>query len=348
LGRQVLVHAAAMKEWIVLAAVAAACAFVLTALVTRYARRHLLDIPNDRSSHATPTPRGGGLAIAIVVSIGLLVLGIAGAFDGRAASFLLLAGGAMAWIGWVDDRRGVRPAARFGVHVAAVLLLIAGTAGLGPLTLPLLPPSSAIHYMAASFALAWLINLFNFMDGIDGLAGAEAVFFTVGLSVCMGLIGSGDGSAVALAALVCGAALGFLAWNWPPARVFMGDVGSGFLGFVLGAVALVAHRESELSLWVPTILLGVFVTDATITLARRIARGDRWYAAHRSHAYQRLARKHGAHRPVTIGAVAINLFWLLPLAVMAALHPERGSAIAALAYAPLVAYAVLAGAGRAD
>lgn len=326
----------------------AVSAWVLTGLVLRYARRRLLDIPNERSSHAVPTPRGGGLAIALVVSAGLLVQALVGALDSRTSASLLAAGGAVAWIGWLDDRKGVGPRARFGVHVAAILLVLVGTSGLGPLAMPGLPPVAVLNYVAAAFALAWLINLFNFMDGIDGIAGAEAVFFAIGLGLCLRVHGVEAGVAMPLAALIGASTLGFLAWNWPPARIFMGDVGSGFLGFGLGALALLAHRETSLNLWVPTILLGVFVTDATVTLLRRAARGERWYAAHRSHAYQWLARRHGAHRPVTLASIGLNLLWLLPLAALATLHPSWALPITILAYFPLVVLAWRAGAGRPE
>jgi Fuc2NAc and GlcNAc transferase len=326
----------------------AVSAWALTGLVLRYARRRLLDVPNERSSHSIPTPRGGGLAIALVVSAALPALVLSGALEWRTAVALLAAGGAVAWIGWIDDRRGVAPGTRFGVQVVAVLLILLGTASLGPLDMPGLPPIAPLHYAAAAFALAWLINLFNFMDGIDGIAGAEAVFFSIGLGLCLQLQGVEADVTMPLAALVGAATLGFLAWNWPPARIFMGDVGSGFLGLALGALALLAHRETGLNLWVPTILLGVFVTDATVTLLRRAARGERWYAAHRSHAYQWLARRHGAHRPVTIATIGLNVLWLLPLALLATRHPGWALSITALAYLPLVVLAWRAGAGRPE
>jgi Fuc2NAc and GlcNAc transferase len=333
----------------VVAIVAAVLAWLLTGQVLRYARRRaLLDVPNERSSHSAPIPRGGGLATALVASLGLPVLAFAGRLELCVALVLALAGGLVASVGWIDDRRNVPARVRFAVHVAAVALLLAGTGTLGPLTMPGLSGNPVLQSLAAAFSLVWLINLFNFMDGIDGLAGTEAVFVAAGLVACLALHAAGGSVAAAYGALLCGAACGFLAWNWPPARIFMGDVGSGFLGFGLGALALLAHRETSLNLWVPTILLGVFVTDATVTLLRRAARGERWYAAHRSHAYQWLARRHGAHRPVTIAAIGLNLLWLLPLAVLATLHPSWALPITILAYLPLVVLAWRTGAGRPE
>lgn len=329
--------------------IAGVLAGLLTRQVLGYAsRRALLDVPNERSSHSVPKPRGGGLAIATVFVGGALLLAALGRLDGIAAAALVAGGALVAAVGWIDDRRGVPARVRFAVHVTAVAFAIAGTAGLGTLRMPGFPEWPWVQFIAAAFALVWLINLFNFMDGIDGLAGAEAVFVASGLVACLVLDGQGGAGGAVCAALLAGASFGFLAWNWPPARIFMGDVGSGFLGFALGGVALLAHRETGLNLWVPTILLAVFVTDATLTLVRRIARGERWYAAHRSHAYQWLSRKHGAHRPVTIGVVAVNLGWLLPLAILATRFPAHAGQLAALAYLPLLPLALWSGSGRPE
>lgn len=329
--------------------VAALLSGLLTRRVLEYAsRRALLDVPNERSSHSVPKPRGGGLAIAVVFVVGALSLALLGRLEGTAA-FVLAAGGALvAVVGWIDDRAGVSVRVRFAVHVAAVALVISGTASMGALRMPGFPDLPWIQFAAAAFALVWLINLFNFMDGIDGLAGAEAVFVASGFVVCLVLDGQGGAGAATGAALLAGASFGFLTWNWPPARIFMGDVGSGFLGFALGGVALLAHRETGLNLWVPTILLAVFVTDATLTLVRRIGRGERWYAAHRSHAYQWLSRKYGAHRPVTMAIVVVNLGWLLPLAILATRLPAYAGQLAALAYMPLLPLALWSGSGRPE
>src|SRR5207253_813322 len=154
--------------------------------------------------------------------------------------------------------------------------------------------------------LLWLLNLFNFMDGIDGIAAGEAVFVSLSVAAAALASGSGDRS-VWLAFIVAGAALGFLRWNWPPARIFMGDVGSGFLGFMLGSLSIIAHQKWRVPVSVPLILLGVFVADATTTLLCRIFRGEKWYASHRSHAYQRLSQRFGAHGPVTFLVMLVNV-----------------------------------------
>ncbi len=158
-------------------------------------------------------------------------------------------------------------------------------------------------------ALAWLINLTNFMDGIDGIAGAEAV--TVARICCaLSTMAHGVNVVALLFAVLAASATGFLIWNWYPARIFMGDAGSGFLGFCFGALTLLAAFRSALSPF-PLILLGVFVIDASLTLAKRILRRDQWYAPHRSHAFQHLARRFG-HECTTLFVIAVNLLWLAP------------------------------------
>ncbi len=319
----------------------------LTAAVRSWAlRNRLLDIPNARSSHVMPTPRGGGVAIVAVVTLAFVAL----AMQGHATALMSMTAAALAvaGVGFLDDRRGLSARARFSVHALATGVLLIGTTSLGPLHVPGLGNWAVAHWAFAWFAIVWLVNLFNFMDGIDGIAGTEGAFVSAGLAACL-LIQSSESNTPVLACLAtAGACLGFLTWNWPPARIFMGDVGSGYLGFMLGALAVWCHRESGLNLWVPTILLATFVCDATVTLLRRVACGQRWYEAHRSHAYQWLSRRFGRHLPVTLGVLLVNMAWLLPLALAAATHPESGGTLAAIAYAPLTALAVWAGAGKAE
>jgi Fuc2NAc and GlcNAc transferase len=144
------------------------------------------------------------------------------------------------------------------------------------------------------------------------------------------------------------ASLGFLVWNWPPAKIFMGDVGSGFLGYLIAALATADGHDNPVAVWVWLILGGVFFVDATVTLARRTLRGDIVHEAHRSHAYQWLARRLGAHKPVTLAALALDVFWLLPSAYFALSHPKWAWWIVLAALAPLAVLALVAGAGRQE
>ena len=185
--------------------------------------------------------------------------------------------------------------------------------------LPVLGIATLSGWSAQVFAallIVWLLNLYNFMDGIDGIAGIEAVTVGAGCAVVAFVVGYPAGAIACL--LLAAASAGFLAWNFPPARIFMGDAGSGFLGVVFGVLAVDASRQTPELLWSWLILLGAFIVDATVTLLRRLIRGERVYEAHRSHAYQHAARAIGKHRPVTLAIGAINVLWLLPLALMVA------------------------------
>jgi Fuc2NAc and GlcNAc transferase len=324
--------------------------FVASALMTgaywRYAEiRGLFDHPNARSSHATPTPTGGGVGLVIVTLSCLVYLYLSGGLPSSAFKGMAGGGALIAAAGYLDDRRPLPRAWRLLIHVAAVAWLAywvvgeIGVAGLGPWGgVPLA--------LTGVFGLVWLINLYNFMDGIDSLAGVEAVSVTIGA----GAILWSNGAMTFTPVLWClaGAAAGFLVWNWPPARIFMGDTGSGFLGFLLGATAILTVGDGGITLWSWAILLGVFVVDATVTLLRRMLHGERWYEAHRTHAYQHAAMRWGSHRRVTVAVLIINVLWLWPLAWLVSQIQQLGVILATLAVTPLVALCLWLGAGRSE
>jgi Fuc2NAc and GlcNAc transferase len=311
-----------MALLVAVAAIAVAIATAIsTGVVLRFAiARGVLDMPNERSSHTQPTPRGGGLAIAGVLFAALLVACLMGAAPWRLTAALIVGGVPIAAVGWIDDRRGVAARVRFAVHLAsasAAVALLGGmpTLRVGADSIALGPLGSVL----AVVAITWLINLYNFMDGIDGIAAGEAV--TVGVSAAV--LGFTTAPAVALASLLVAAcALGFLRWNWPPARIFMGDVSSGLLGFVFGALALASERAGGPPALLWLLLLGVFIADATVTLVRRMRRGERWYAAHRLHAYQRLTRHGWTHRGVSSSVLIVNVA-LAMIATAAMRLPSR-------------------------
>jgi len=271
----------------------------LSALVRRWALSHaVLDIPNERSSHSVPTPRGGGLAIAVVVLAGVAILERLHLVLPRSALALVGGGLLVALVGWLDDRHEVRPWLRIVAHAAAAAWTVAWLGGMPSLTIG----AGAAHLglggtLLAMLGIVWLTNLYNFMDGIDGLAAAEA--FVVASAGALLLAARGAPLAL-VALLVAAAAAGFLVWNWPPARLFMGDVGSGFLGYSFGGLALASENARALPALLWLVLLGPFFVDATVTLLRRMARGERWYAAHRMHAYQRAVQAGWSHRQVTV------------------------------------------------
>jgi Fuc2NAc and GlcNAc transferase len=320
----------------------------LTLLVRRFAFAHgILDVPNERSSHTTVTPRGGGLAIVVSATVAMTWLGLTGTMP--LDLLMAMSGGVfIALIGFLDDRFGLRTGMRFAVHVAAAAWAVFWLGGMPPVSLGShLAQLGWPGHVLGVVGLVWTLNLFNFMDGIDGIAASEAVFIA-----CAGALLSvpGDsGSAVSVVALAFAAACcGFLLWNWPPAKIFMGDVGSGYIGFVVGVLALAATRVDAHLLWVWLILAGAFFVDATVTLIRRLLRGDRVYQAHRSHAYQWLARKWSSHLRVTVAVWVVNLLWLLPCALMAKLYPPEAPLITVGALAPLVIVAVVLGSGRPE
>jgi Fuc2NAc and GlcNAc transferase len=317
-------------------------------VVRRLALSHgVLDVPNARSSHTAPTPRGGGLAIVLVASLSMAALAAMGSVDFRMFMALTVGGIPVALVGFIDDRRPVSPLVRLLVHFAAAGWALAWLGGMPPLRLG---GQTYIFgwegYFLGAVGIVWTLNLFNFMDGIDGIAGAEAVFVTWAAAFLAQITGT---PGVAPAAVAVGAACaGFLLWNWPPAKIFMGDVGSGYVGYAIVILALAASRDNAAALIVWLILGGIFFVDATLTVVRRLTRGEPPQQAHRSHAYQWLARRWGSHRRVTLTVLGLNFFWLLPWAVLAARFPAHAALFLCVAFVPLAVVVLLAGAGRAE
>jgi len=315
---------------------AGAIAAVLSGLATwpllaLLRHRQVLDRPNERSSHQRPTPRGGGLAIVgVALAVWLGWLALSNALTTPVLGVILLAAALMA-VSFVDDLRGLPVIARLAVQICAV------AAGLWLLDADvlvfqgLLPP--ILDRLATAVAWLWFINLFNFMDGIDGIAGVEAVSIGVGC-VLVTLLTADDAGWRLPAAIIAGAALGFLPWNWQPARTFMGDAGSVSLGFLLGWLLIQVAASGA---WAAAFLLPlVFVADATVTLMRRLVKGEAIWRAHRSHFYQRAARATGSHARVTLTVLYYNVA-LIALAVWS----TRTSTAAPIAMAIGVAMAAL-------
>ena len=312
----------------------------LTALVRRYAlATELLDRPNERSSHSVPTPRGGGVAIVASLLLLTLVLTWAGAVDGPLAVATLGAGALVAGLGFADDRRPLAARWRFLGHAGAAAWVLAW---MGPV--PAVPVFGAVLALGpvgpllCGLFIVWMINLFNFMDGIDGIASLQAISVTLGGALVGALAGAGPGAALPLLFAACTG--GFLVWNFPPARIFMGDAGSGFLGLVVALLALWNGQAAPALFWAWFVLNGCFMVDATTTLLRRSARGEKVHLAHRSHAYQHAARRVGNHRTVTLSCAAINTLWLLPIACAVALGWIDGVLAVLIAFAPLIALAL--------
>lgn len=283
-------------------AAAMTCAVAGTALLrTRAKAWGLMDVPNARSLHTRVTPRGGGIVLVLAVMGGLLAVTL-----GQVTSpgpTALFAGAAMlvAVIGWRDDVRSVSPVRRLLVHLLAAAIAVGAWGAFDTLQFPgiglTLP--GAIAVAVTGVWIVGLVNAYNFMDGVDGLASGQAV---IGGAVWVLLCGPDAPVVTAIATLVAGASLGFLWHNWSPARIFMGDAGSGFLGFAFAVMPLMAYAATgDARLPVAgLVVVAPFVFDTTYTLARRLIRGENVVEAHRSHLYQRLVTNGWSHASVTM------------------------------------------------
>lgn len=305
-------------------AVMGGCALLASLLLSRAVLRYavaqsLLDLPNERSLHTTPTPRGGGLGMVLIALGGLTLLASAGEIDVATGAALVGGGGLIALVGWIDDRRGLPARVRLACQALAAIWAVAWLGGMPALAFGTGSAQLGIAgSVIATLAIIWAINFYNFMDGIDGLAAAEAA--SAGLAAAA-LLASKHSPLAAAAVIVAGAAAGFLPWNWERARIFMGDVGSGFLGFMFATLALASENSGALPTLVWLLLLAVFFADATVTLFRRIFRREPWYAPHRGHAYQRVVQGGWTHARVTGVVLMLNL-GLAILAWLATRSPE--------------------------
>jgi len=324
--------------WLFLLVIAIS-SFGLTWVFRWYAlSRSLIDIPNARSSHTIPTPRGGGVAIVLCFIAAIVVMNVLKMISFSDALALLGAGTAVAVLGFLDDHGHIAARWRLLGHFLAAFWALYWIGGLAPISIFGTTIDLGIFgYVVASMFLVWMLNLYNFMDGIDGIASVEAVTVCISAAVLYWLQG---GISMAAPLLLACCVLGFLCWNFPPAKIFMGDAGSGFLGITLGILALQSASISTNLFLGWLILLGVFIVDATVTLIRRLVRGDKVYEAHRSHAYQFASRQYKRHLPVTMATGALNVAWLFPIALLVVEGKLEGLVGLLIAYIPLVLLAL--------
>lgn len=337
-----LASGAGLAGALTLAAGAAAASWLVTRWVIAWLHhRRVLDHPNERSSHSAPTPRGGGigvLAVALPLLAAVFWLYRPGAIEPLAVLALTLA---LAVLSWLDDLRGLPVALRFAGHIAAVaaaLTLLPDRLLVFQGVLPL-----ALDRVAAALAWVWFINLYNFMDGIDGLAGVETIAIGGGLFAVVATAGAAagsDGVALALASLLtAAAAAGFLVLNWNPARVFMGDVGSIALGYLLGWFLLTL---AAWGFWTAALILpAYYLADATLTITRRALAGERVWEAHSKHFYQRAVQRGLGHGRVARTIAAGNL--CLALIALASAHTVgwQGDAACLIGAAAIVGWMLL-------
>lgn len=334
-----------MLRWVLSATVL--FSLFITWSMRRYALRHnILDIPNHRSSHLIPTPRGGGISFVMSTLLAMPILNYLHYMTNKEFIAFFLSGFFIAMLGFFDDKQSIRSGFRLLGHFIASLVALYWLGGMPALTLfNLVTLNVVCMSVMAVFYLVWSINLYNFMDGIDGLAGLEAVFVCLGGSALYWLYNLPHLSVFPM--ILAAAVGGFLYWNLPPARVFMGDAGSGFLGLMLGLLSVQAAKVNEALFWSWLILLGIFIVDATTTLLIRAIRREALMEAHRQHAYQRAAHRYQSHAPVTLAAVLINVFWLFPIALLVGFDWIEGGVGLVVAYTPLFILALLLRAGRA-
>jgi UDP-N-acetylmuramyl pentapeptide phosphotransferase/UDP-N-acetylglucosamine-1-phosphate transferase len=306
--------------------------FGTRALIPLLRRAAVLDRPNERSSHQAPTPRGGGIAVVAAILVVWLALVVTGVVAPRLL-VVCFGAGLLAAISWVDDLRDLPPAPRLLAQLVAVGFGLSAMAPAGPVFQGWLPP--VLDAVAAALLWLWFVNLFNFMDGIDGLAGSEAAAIGIGLVLFASLGVGRDPGLAALAAAAAAAALGFLAWNWAPARIFLGDVGSVPLGYLFGFLLLdvAGHGGWKIALILPL----YFLADATITLVRRLLRGERVWQAHRQHFYQRAVQRGLGHGAVVRRVIAADV-----VLILCGWAAENGWGTAALGAAAAVVAGLLA------
>lgn len=302
----------------------------LTGVALLYLRRRMiLDHPNDRSSHSIPTPRGGGLAVTV------LCVGIIGGLGLCHGETMLvgLSGGAviLGLISWLDDLRSLSARVRLVAQLIAAGAVVPLLLGDISLTGGFLP--AWVELPLVTVAWVGFINFFNFMDGIDGISGVEATSIGIGL-YCLSLVG-GTAAPFSPGLVIAGAATGFLVWNWHPARIFLGDVGSIPLGFLLGGLLLQIAAEGH---WAAAIILPLYyLSDASITLMRRLFRGEKIWEAHREHFYQKAVQAGHRHNEVSIAITIANMI-LIAMAVLSLENPLTALAGAAITVTVLIGW----------
>jgi Fuc2NAc and GlcNAc transferase len=313
-------------------------------MISRSHTAGLIDRPNERSSHTVPTPRGGGVGFVVTFLLAAIALHIM-PFERPETDFnyfwwLVPSLAVVSLLGFLDDRFSLRASRRLLVQAAATIFVLTLLFRFQPNDAShgrewLLDAAGIIFALFAFFWMVWLTNLYNFMDGIDGYAALEAVLASAALAA---IVFSQDlVIAAALLAFLASSVLGFLILNWSPAKIFMGDAGSTFLGFFFGSISVALYFDG-LPIEVTMILLGTFIVDATYTLFMRGFRKQKVHMAHRDHAYQHAVQRGWSHRKTVLVFSSITCFWLMPLAFYTSKTPDWPLRLLMLgvAYLPLV------------
>lgn len=302
-----------MKFILALALSLVIVSYVLTWVIMKFSlMRNILDIPNERSSHTQPTPKGGGLAIVISWYAGITFLFLTGSLN-KNLYFALLCGILLAIISLIDDLYDIKPYIRLIAQTTAAIASLIFLNGIQPvLVFGINIFSNMILAVITIVGMVWFINLYNFLDGIDGYASIEAIMISMALYLF-----AGESITLILIASVAG----FLIWNWPKAKIFMGDVGSTQLGFILIVLGIYLHNEHSLSIIYWLILAGPFWFDATLTLFRRLRNKEKLSQAHRKHIYQRLVQSGFSHLKVDLFLSLLNASLIIAVFICAK-HPN--------------------------
>jgi len=296
----------------------------------------ILAYPNSRTLHETSIPRGGGVVFSSIFVIGVFILWYIDLLSKELLLIVGFGGAASTLFGFIDDVYNIRASRKLLIQICLSIWMLYWLEGgalfhnlglLGIITIPLL-----------MLFIVWMINAYNFMDGIDGMAVSGALCITGTLTLIM-LITNGSSELAVLFVLLMASVGAFILFNWPPASIFMGDSGSLCLGYVFGSFILITVSRDELSLWTWLVIFGYFFADTTVTQIARLILVKKFYKAHRSHAYQNLARITGSHLKITFGVTVYHIIWLLPLSIWTVLQPDMEIVAVFLAVIPGLAVA---------
>ncbi len=318
------------------------CSFVFTvAGITIYRRLAIkFDIvakKNHRTLHSDEVPKGSGIVLSIVYIILVYIVWLQDLISND-LMVVICAGGLCATLfGFIDDVINVSAIIKLLVQVFLTTFIVLWL-GQAPILLSATQSpvdTGFIGIILAIGILVWLINLYNFMDGVDGMAASGTIFISTVIAMILFFI-EGNSPIALLFALFAVTCLGFLLFNWPPASIFMGDAGSVFIGYVFGVFIIYTMMHGDISIWTWLIVFGYFGIDTTVTLLSRIVLVKKWYGAHRSHAYQNLARVWGSHRKILCSVIAYHLLWLFPLAVLSAIYNQYQEILCLFAISPVI------------
>jgi Fuc2NAc and GlcNAc transferase len=298
-------------------------------------RRGIVAEPNFRSLHEGKVPRGGGIVFSLVCIAIVIGLSRATDLDPNLVRAIVVGGTVAAAFGFFDDAYQIGPWLKLLIQATLAAWTLWSFSGRPLYDLPLTP--EPVDLALSWLGLVWLMNLHNFIDGIDGLAASGAVLVSA-LAIVVLVLTRADAGLVATFGCIAACSAAFLVFNWPPASLFMGDAGSMFLGFCFGALMTATVTNGAIQLWTWLVMFGFFAGDTTTTTVVRMFVTDKWYGEHRSHAYQNLARLSGSHLKVVQGVWLYHLIWLLPLAILAARWPSSAPLAAVLAFGPVVVW----------